>query len=64
MTKLERKATGRPPIAEGERTIRAGFTVQESLFRLLMDEAERRGVSYSEVCRNALEAFLRPDKGN
>jgi len=53
-----RKATGRPPLDPEAPSLRVGFTVSEALWQRVMEEAERRQVSMSEICREALLKLL------
>lgn len=56
-----RKATGRPPLDPEAASLRVGFTVSEALWQRVVEEAERRQVSFSEICREALVKLLGGD---
>lgn len=46
----------RPRIKNGEKTHRTGFSVNESAWLLFKKEADARGISYSELFRELVEA--------
>jgi len=55
MTKVQKKQTGRPPLEEGEETVRVGFALPRPLWEWAVKQAEKRGISYSMYIRELVE---------
>lgn len=53
------RPVGRPLLANGEETLRAGFMVTKWQWLAVTARARSDGVSFSEVVRRALDAYLK-----
>lgn len=56
---MKTEPVGRPALVKGQKTVRVGFSVNESLWKWFARESDRRGLSYSEYFRKTVEKMKR-----